>query len=151
MRQRKKERVRNEWQQKRVYQPHGTVAGLTWMHFVMVPAVLGLVLVFGFPEIGHFIGDFARRLYSHKVPGVHEMKANVSTEQEAAETPELPEEIQNFEPTYQKTFTTKKIFLEGRRIAPVELSPQNNVSAGELRFDFVLHLRKDLSGIIIFA
>jgi len=33
-----------------------------------------------------------------------------------------------FSPTFQKQLEVKKIFLEGRRIAPVELLPQNNIS-----------------------
>ena len=42
----------------------------------------------------------------------------------------IPDEIRNFQPTYQKNIQTKKIFADGRRIPPMELLPQkpNNSS-----------------------
>ena len=43
---------------------------------------------------------------------------------------DLPKEIKDFKATYQKTVTPKKIFVDGRRIPPMELLPQkpNNSS-----------------------
>lgn len=42
----------------------------------------------------------------------------------------IPKEIKDFKPTYQKTVTPKKVFIDGRRIPPMELLPQkpNNSS-----------------------
>lgn len=46
------------------------------------------------------------------------------------EDPKIPKEIRDFKPTYQKTLTPKKVFIDGRRIPPMELLPQkpNNSS-----------------------
>lgn len=42
----------------------------------------------------------------------------------------VPQEVKDFKPTYQKTLTPKKVFIDGRRIPPMELLPQkpNNSS-----------------------
>ncbi|XP_060067036.1 prolyl 4-hydroxylase subunit alpha-1-like [Ylistrum balloti] len=43
---------------------------------------------------------------------------------------DLPKEVRDFKPTFQKTMSPKKIFADGRRLPPIELLPQkpNNSS-----------------------
>lgn len=53
------------------------------------------------------------------------------TDQEKSDNQHLgnvPEEVKNFQTTLQTNFSTKKIFFEGRRIAPIELLPEKNVT-----------------------
>ncbi|XP_067936542.1 uncharacterized protein [Watersipora subatra] len=45
----------------------------------------------------------------------------------------LPPEIANFKPTFQKSLATKKIFFQGRRIAPIQLFPSRNRTAEDVK------------------
>lgn len=49
---------------------------------------------------------------------------------DARDQQNVPQEVKDFKPTYQKTLTPKKVFIDGRRIPPMELLPQkpNNSS-----------------------
>ena len=47
-----------------------------------------------------------------------------SKQSEKENQPNIPDEVKNFRPTFQKEVTTKKIFADGRRIPPTELLPQ---------------------------
>ncbi|OWF40008.1 uncharacterized protein LOC110464377 [Mizuhopecten yessoensis] len=50
---------------------------------------------------------------------------------------ELPKEVRDFKPTFQKTMKPKKIFADGRRLPPIELLPQkpNNSSVKVFLYD----------------
>lgn len=122
----------------------------------IIPVLIGVVLIFAFPEIGNFLfGSISGvvstiRLSLRKQPsnatisnGVINMTkdeqpntANPTNEPTGPPTPvqvnkndNIPAEVKDFKPTFQRELKTKKIFLEGRRIAPVELLPQSNVSS----------------------
>lgn len=99
---------------------------------ILIPIFLALVLVMGFPEITQAGYESLLRLTrgEHTSEVGKETVTNVAAP-EVSQTqakPDVPQEIKDFNPTYQKNLTTKKIFLEGRRIAPMELLPQKNVS-----------------------
>ncbi|XP_045170263.2 uncharacterized protein LOC123532764 [Mercenaria mercenaria] len=57
-------------------------------------------------------------------------KKNKKEESDPTTNQNVPKEIRDFKATYQKTLTPKKVFVDGRRIPPVELLPQkpNNSS-----------------------
>jgi len=57
---------------------------------------------------------------------------------------DIPREIQEFEASTQKNFMPKKIFLEGRRIAPLELLPQKNI-AKKHSVKWVWHVNQTLN------
>jgi hypothetical protein len=55
---------------------------------------------------------------------------NKETASKTESNENIPKEIRDFKATYQKTVTPKKVFIDGRRIPPMELLPQkpNNSS-----------------------
>lgn len=52
-------------------------------------------------------------------------KSQKSKQDKTDKTDNLPPEIKNFKATYQREVTPKKTFIDGRRVPPMELLPQN--------------------------
>ena len=56
-------------------------------------------------------------------------KSPTAAAEDGPDDADLPEEVRNFQPTYLRTVSAKKIFADGRRIPPVELIPQKETNS----------------------
>ena len=118
---------------------------LSWkvIKFLMFPVVVAAIIAIGFPEILQFSSSSLNFFTSKSERGESLVDSNdaenktevqpLSAANFTQEVDDVPPEVRDFKPTYQKSFAAKKIFLEGRRIAPIELLPQKNVTSNDVR------------------